>query len=227
MARMCDWSVSRHCRSILFRSTARADTFLDTTLAIFGPSLCGRGAMESEKKSPCTRSCFDFSSRTKSARESRNFLGIALGWRWAGKNFAKRLHRKLRATLSATAAQHIEAGSARAARSVPVRLRSLTLLWLPCSFHADTIRIFFILTTPGNIGPWPSENLAQRLFNGPQHRAVVIGDKLGTNDEFEDAPQANVPRPHTIHTLCPPLRDATLLSLRSAARIMSKLSHSS
>src|SRR3989344_8670906 len=76
MRGMCFRKDSRHRRSILLRSTARAEIFLGTTLAILGTSLPARGKTVREKYVPCTLREPARGRRTKSACESRYFFGI-------------------------------------------------------------------------------------------------------------------------------------------------------
>src|SRR3989344_3284892 len=114
--------ISRQRRSIRLRSTDRAETFFDTTHAARGPPKGGKGVIESEKYSPCTRRAAR-GRRVKSARESRYFFGM------------EKLNRQSRATLAAAANQDVLAGSTRGTRAETVRPDAFAFLRLPIPFR--------------------------------------------------------------------------------------------
>lgn len=110
------------------RSVASRATFFETIQAAFGGVSTGRGKIERVKYTPRTRRVFWLENSLKSARVSRNLVGI--GWP---------LDSKCCASLAAAASEDSGTGLGRATDEKSVCFGSLALLWLVCSFHRDTI----------------------------------------------------------------------------------------
>jgi hypothetical protein len=125
--------MSRQRRLILFRSTALAAVFFDTTHAHF--ALFSPDTTKSEKNRPFRRLPRDTAGLPEKLRssspDSRYFLGIELN----GKSGA---------SLAATASQHIAAACGPRTLQKPMRSGPLALLRLVRSFHGNTVARFFL-----------------------------------------------------------------------------------
>ncbi len=166
------------------RSVALRATFLETIQAAFGAVPTGRGKIERVKYTPRTRRVFWLENSLKSARVSRNLVGIE----WP-------LDSKCGTSLAAAASEDSGTGLGRATDEKSVCSGSLALFWLVCSFHRATIPF---LKQNSRWGVW---ECAFSVFAGLARPRPSAARARADSDGKKRIPTHTPLYPHLIHTL--------------------------
>ncbi len=132
-------TISRQRRFIRLRTTARGETFFETTHAAWTPPPLGEGAIVKEKYAPLNRLRGERPMISKSRRESLLALGI-------------RLDRKSGTTLSSASLKKVGPALCLGATQKSVSSGAFPLFWLPRSSHGATILKLSITSTPAERG---------------------------------------------------------------------------